>query len=155
MACCTVFVHVLAFHLIYHRGNGSRNSALRSGIWWLITATYLFLQFWCWCWCWNSPLLSAGVGRIWQCFSLPSLIFTFILDLWANRQFLIAIFSCAAQIRVLCLHLSARRDGRDLRMRQLQCGRMAGDARTITLYRWTRIWLCWVYHPNSIGILFL
>ena len=31
VACCTVFVHVLAFHLIYHRGNGSRNSALRSG----------------------------------------------------------------------------------------------------------------------------
>ena len=31
VACCTVFVHVLAFHLIYQRGNGSRNSALRSG----------------------------------------------------------------------------------------------------------------------------
>ena len=118
VACCTVFVHVLAFHLIYHRGNGSRNSALRSGdLVAIITATYLFLQFWCWCWCWNfyslarSPLLSAGVGRIWQCFSLLPLIFTFILDFWANRQFLIAIFSCAAQIRVLCLHLSARRDG--------------------------------------------
>ena len=26
--------------------------------------------------------------------------------------------------------------GHDLRMRQLQCGRMTGDARTITLYRW-------------------
>ena len=80
VACCTVFVHVLAFHLIYHRGNGSRNSALRSGdLVAIITATYLFLQFWCWCWRWNfyslarSPLLSAGVGRIWQCLvSCPS-----------------------------------------------------------------------------------
>ena len=63
-----------------------------------------------WKTCFNlaSPMWPSCISLIWQCFSILSLI-TFILD-WANRRFLIAIFSFAAQTRVICLHLSTRRD---------------------------------------------
>ena len=95
------------------------------------------------------------ISLIWQCFSILSLI-TFILD-WANRRFLIAIFSFAAQTRVICLHLSTRRDRAwpsNAATSMWEDDRRRKDNHVI-YSTWTWVWVCWVYHPNPIGILVL